>query len=332
MSSKSKLPILKKFYIYSLENIYILNILLIPLSIIYLVINFIKKSFFLNRKRNTIPVIVVGNLTVGGTGKTSLVIWLCNYLDSRKYNIGVISGGYKTIDPKKIEIVNESSTPDNVGDEAILIANRTNAVVCKSKNRKKAYEHLVKNFNLDIIISDDGLTHYGLTRDINIVIVKENKPFGNGLPIPSGPLRELPYNIEKYDNIVFNKSINSDLPGFYYEISKLISLNDTKEINISSFKNTKIHLVTAIANPDFLIKSLEDLNIVVIPHIYPDHELLNQDDFYFKDDLKVIMTEKDFVKCINFKLKNVYYIPTKIIVDNDIKIMLNDKISNLLRI
>ena len=97
-------------------------------------------------------------------------------------------------------------------------------------------------------------------------------------------------------------------------------------------KNTKIHLVTAIANPDFLIRSLEDLNIVVIPHIYPDHELLNQDDFYFKDDLKVIMTEKDFVKCINFKLKNAYYIPTKIIVDNDIKIMLNDKISNLLRI
>ena len=160
MSKKSKLPILKKFYIYSLEEIYILNILLLPFSVIYLLVNFIKQNIFINKKRNTVPVIVVGNLTVGGTGKTSLVIWLANYLNSRKYNIGVISGGYKTNEPYKIEIVDENSTPNNVGDEAILIANKTNAIVCKSKNRKSAYEHLVKNYSLDIIISDDGLTHY----------------------------------------------------------------------------------------------------------------------------------------------------------------------------
>ena len=330
MSKKSKLPILKKFYIYSLEKIYILNILLLPFSAIYLLVNFIKKNIFINKKRNTVPVIVVGNLTVGGTGKTSLVIWLANYLNSRKYNIGVISGGYKTNEPHKIEIVDENSTPSNVGDEAILIANKTNAIVCKSKNRKSAYEYLVKNYSLDIIISDDGLTHYALKRDINIVIVKEKKPFGNGLPIPSGPLRELPYNIEKYDNIIFNKSMHSELPGFYYEIKELISFDESK-LNISEFSGTSIHLVTAIANPDFLIKSLRRYNIDVIPHIYPDHQLLSRDDFDFKDNLKIIMTEKDFVKCSDFKLINTYYIPTKIIVDNDIKIMLNNKISSLLR-
>ena len=332
MSNKSKLPFLKKFYIYSFDNIYILNILLIPLSLLYLGINFLRKYLFTNKKRNTVPVIVVGNLTVGGTGKTSLVIWLCNYLHSRKYNIGVISGGYKTLEPRKIEIVNENSVAQDVGDEAILLASKTNATVCKSKNRSKAYEHLVKNFNLDIIISDDGLTHYSLKRDINIVIVKESKPFGNGLPIPSGPLRELPYNIKKYENIIFNKRPNSDLPGFSYEISQLIAFNKNKKIDIVELSGTSVHLVTAIANPDFLISSLKCFNIDVLPHIYPDHQLLSPDDFNFDDDHNVIMTEKDFVKCGNFELKNTYYIPTKIIVDNDIKIMLNDKISDLLRI
>ena len=97
---------------------------MIPFSIIYLIINFFKKKFFLNKKINTIPVIVVGNLTVGGTGKTSLVIWLCNYLSDRKYNIGVITGGYKTANANKLQIVKEDSYANEVGDEAILISKK----------------------------------------------------------------------------------------------------------------------------------------------------------------------------------------------------------------
>ena len=273
-----------------------------------------------------------GNLTVGGTGKTSLVIWLCNYFSSRKYNIGVISGGYKTNKPNELEIVGKYSKANNVGDEAILIHKKTNAIVCKSKNRKNAYEYLVDNYSLDIIISDDGLTHYKLNRNINIVIVKETKPFGNGLLLPAGPLREIPYSISKYDNIIFNKSKNSDLPGFFYEISNVKSLSNNQEIRISELSGTTVHLVTAIANPDLLVKSLKKFNIDLILHIYPDHYLLSIDDYNFNDNYKILMTEKDFVKCANFNLKNAFYIPTKIVVDNDIKIMLNNKISNLLKL
>ena len=332
MSKKSKLPFLKKLYLYSLDKIYILNILLIPLSIIYLFINFIKKNFLINKKNNTIPVIVIGNLTVGGTGKTSLVIWLCNYLSDRKYNIGVISGGYKTINESKLKIVESHSNPGEVGDEAILIHKKTNSVVCKCKNRKKAYEYLVDNYNLDIIISDDGLIHYKLNRNLNIVIVKEDKPFGNGLILPAGPLRELPSSLSNYEITMFNKSEKSDLPGFFYDISEIVSLSDSTILPISDIVGTTIHLVTAIANPYLLISNLKKLNIDIISHIYPDHQLFTADDFKFNDDYIVLMTEKDFVKCQNFNLKNSYYLPTKIVVDNDIKIMLNNKISELLKV
>ena len=332
MFKKSKLPILKKLYLYSLDNIYILNIILAPLSLIYIAINFFKKILQTKRRINTVPVIVIGNLTVGGTGKTSLVIWLCNYLTSRSYNVAVISGGYKTIDPKKLEIIGDKSVPSEVGDEAILISKKTNCIVCKCKDRKKAYEYLAKNYILDAIISDDGLTHYKLNRNLNIVIVKENKPFGNGLVLPAGPLREPPSAIKFYENIVFNKNKTSDLRGFYYDITKATSLINSTDINISDISGTTVHLVTAIANPELLIKNLERLNIDLITHIYPDHYLLNEEDFKFNDDYKVLMTEKDFVKCEKFKLKNTYYLPTKIIVDNDIKIMLNDKLLDLLKV
>ena len=135
MFKKSKLPVLSKYYLYSLDRIYVLNILLIPLSIIYFFTNLIKKVLFSNNKINTIPVIVIGNLTVGGTGKTSLVIWLCNHLTSRKYKIGVISGGYKTNNPYELQIVGDGAKVEDVGDEAILIKKSSKAIVCKCKDR-----------------------------------------------------------------------------------------------------------------------------------------------------------------------------------------------------
>ncbi len=332
MFKKSKLPILKKLYLYSLDDIYILNILLLPLTLVYLMIYSLKKYLQTSNKINSVPVVVVGNLTVGGTGKTSIVIWLCNYFSSRKYNIGVISGGYKTKKPYDIEIVNGSSLAENVGDEAMLIREKTTSIVCKCKDRRLAYEYLVRNFDLDIVISDDGLTHFKLNRDLEIIISKENKPYGNRLVLPAGPLRQLPSSINKYENIIFNKVKSSRARGFYYEISKIISCNNSNEINILDLSEKEIHLVTAIANPEFLIKNLENLGINVLPHVYPDHHLLAIQDLTFNDDKVILMTEKDFVKCKKFNLINAFYIPTEIVVDNDIKILLNERISNLLKV
>ena len=332
MFKKSKLPVLSKYYLYSLDRIYILNILLIPLSIIYFFINLIKRVFFSNNKINTIPVIVIGNLTVGGTGKTSLVIWLCNHLTSRKYKIGVISGGYKTNNPYDLQIVGDGAKVEDVGDEAILIKKSSKAIVCKCKDRKKAYEYLVKQFDLDIIISDDGLSHYNLKRDLNLVIVKENRPFGNGLLLPAGPLREPPSSIKRYENVIVNKNKKSNLLGFSYDLSVVKDSTNNKEIDILDISGSTMHLVTAIANPDLLIKYLNRLNIDLITHIYPDHYIFQADDFRFEDDYKIIMTEKDFIKASKYSLKNTYYLPTKINVDNDIKIMLNDKIIELLKV
>jgi len=329
---RSKLPILKKLYLYSLDDIYILNILFLPLTLIYLMIFLLKKYLQSNNKINSVPVVVVGNLIVGGTGKTSLVIWLCNYFSSRKYNIGVISGGYKTNRPYDLEIVNRSSLAENVGDEAMLIMEKTSSIVCKCKDRRLAYEYLVSKFDLDIVISDDGLTHFKLNRDLEIIISREYKPFGNSLLLPAGPLRQLPSSINKYENIIFNKLKSSKSRGFYYEISKIISCNNQIEKNISDLKDENVHLVTAIANPGFLIKNLEDLGINVYPRIYPDHHLIDIQDLTFNDDKVILMTEKDFVKCKKFNLKNAFYIPTKIVVDYDIKIMLNERISNLLKV
>ncbi len=329
MSNKSKLGILNKLYLYSLDKIYLLNIILIPLSIVYVVINLIKKYFFQNTEKNKIPVIVIGNLTVGGTGKTSLVIWLANHLSDLNYKVGIISGGYKTHNPEKLEVVNNGSSVLDVGDEALLIYKKTKCKVIKCKNRKMACDHLNTHL-VDIIISDDGLHHYKLSRDLDIVILKEKSPFGNRLPLPSGPMREFFFNLNNFDNVIYNKNINSSLKGFYYNNSSLISCTNNATYSIKKFKNKTIHLVTAIANPGLLINALHKYNINVVSHLYPDHYSFNSQDFIFNDDLDIFMTEKDYVKVTSYDIAKSYYFPTEIVVDNDIKILLNDKISKLL--
>ncbi|MBT7543062.1 MAG: tetraacyldisaccharide 4'-kinase [Gammaproteobacteria bacterium] len=335
MFNTSKLRMLNKLYLYSLDKIYLLNIILIPVSFLYVIINLIKKNFYKNTTGNSTPVIVVGNLTVGGTGKTSLVIWLANYLSKLNYKVGIISGGYKTLNPNKLERVNDKSYAFEVGDEALLIYKKTKCIVAKCKNRKIAYEDLNINCNhkLDIIISDDGLHHYNLNRDLDIVILKEEKPFGNKLPVPAGPLREIFFNLNNFDNIIYNKNINSSLRGFYYNNSTLVSAYpDEKSYKITDFKNKSVHLVTSVANPDLLINVLKKYNIDVISHIYPDHYHFMPENFIFNDELDIFMTEKDYVKVDSFRIVRAYYFPTDIVVDNDIKIMLNDKISKLLEV
>ena len=331
MSNKSKLGILSKLYLYSLDKIYLLNIILIPLSFLYVIINLIKKYFFKNTEKNKTPVIVIGNLTVGGTGKTSLVIWLANHLSELNYKVGIITGGYKTYNPEKLQIVNKESLVFDVGDEALLIYKKTKCKVIKCKNRKMAYEYL-NTQSLDIIISDDGLHHYNLSRDLNIVILKEKNPFGNKLPVPSGPMREFFFNLNDFDNIIYNKNIDSSLKGFCYNNSDLISCTHKVTYKITKFKNKTVHLVTAIANPDLLLNVLQKYNINVISHVYPDHYNFSSEDFIFNDDLDIFMTEKDYVKVISYNVPKAYYFPTEIIVDNDIKILLNDKISKLLEV
>lgn len=186
--------------------------LLLPLSVLFWLISswrrFLWQKGWLASYRAPVPVIIVGNLSVGGNGKTPVVVWLVDQLQQRGVNVGVISRGYGSQAKQYPLLVSAQTDPQEGGDEPVLIAKRTGAPVCISPNRRQAIELLLRSFPCDLIISDDGLQHYPLQRDMEIVVVDGERVFGNGFVLPAGPLRELPARLKQVDLIIANgKSI-----------------------------------------------------------------------------------------------------------------------------
>lgn len=186
--------------------------LLLPLSVLFWLISswrrFLWQKGWLASYRAPVPVIIVGNLSVGGNGKTPVVVWLVDQLQQRGVNVGVISRGYGSQAKQYPLLVSAQTDPQEGGDEPVLIAKRTGAPVCISPNRQQAIELLLRSFPCDLIISDDGLQHYPLQRDMEIVVVDGERVFGNGFVLPAGPLRELPARLKQVDLIIANgKSI-----------------------------------------------------------------------------------------------------------------------------
>ncbi|HLB56730.1 MAG TPA: tetraacyldisaccharide 4'-kinase [Coxiellaceae bacterium] len=310
----------------------IFQYLLFPFLLIYRVIIFIryylyKKNIFKSYKINA-PVIVVGNISVGGTGKTPLVIALVNELKENGFFPGVISRGYGGKSKKSPIFVDQNSDPNLVGDEAILIAKKTDVPVVVGANRVDDAKKLLE-MKCNVVISDDGLQHYALQRDIEIAVIDGTRGFGNGFCLPAGPLREPISRLRLVDFILINgnalmhiarlpKGVSlTAATHIHFTIDDFVNIhNENKKLNLSELKNKKIIAVAGVGNPERFFNSLRTVGIVFSTKIFPDHHAFEKKDFESIADDIIIMTEKDAVKCNAFSDDRFYMARGHINVDD----------------
>lgn len=279
---------------------------LIPLSFIFRTLARLRKfriqSSAAKHWLAPVPIIIVGNINVGGTGKSPLVLWLARLLTAEGYKPGIVSRGYGGSATSYPLEVTGLTDPALSGDEAVMIARRSGCPMVVDPDRVSATKYLLEVHGCDIVISDDGLQHYALDRDIEIAVVDSEKGLGNGLCLPAGPLREPPGRLGEVDFVVVNGSSDLDL-ALPVEIMQLVP---TKLVNVitgdqvsateHSLQKT-VHGVAGIGNPDRFFQSLRDLGFEVIEHHFDDHHWYKISELMFGDSLPVIMTEKDAVKC-----------------------------------
>lgn len=291
----------------------IFSILLLPFSWIYSVIIFIRRQLYcLNILKSCsfeVPIIVIGNITVGGTGKTPLVIALANFFKKNHYKPGIVSRGYGRTSRHPAFIPGAGISPAQLGDEPILIAQKTHCPVVVDHNRCRAVETLLKQYNCDIVISDDGLQHYALNRDIEIAVIDGQRRLGNNYCLPAGPLRESKKRLSAVDFIAVTGEIEQGEYPIHIMTQSIYNLVNPEQILDVKTLQEPVHAVAGIGNPQKFFKSLRQLGITYIPHIYPDHYLYQQSDFNFLDDSIVIMTEKDAVKCQEFADHRYWCLP-----------------------
>lgn len=279
------------------------------------------------------PVIVVGNITVGGSGKTPLVLWLAEKLRGLGWQPGIISRGYGGENRAQIEVMPDSD-PLVVGDEPVLLARRSACPVWVGRNRAEAARSLLKVYPAcNLIISDDGLQHYRLARDVEIVVVDGERRFGNGFLLPAGPLREAVTRLASVDAVVVNGG-SGEVPdnakaGFVMSLagSEFYNLADpVKRANPQDFVGQTLHAIAGIGNPLRFFDHLRSLGLVVSEHPLPDHHVFKPADLDFPGQM--LMTEKDGVKCAKFARENFWVLVVDAKVGEDLAKLVAEKVRN----
>ena len=302
-----------------------------PISWLYCSIVFVRRwCYRLHLFRSTrlkVPVIVVGNISVGGTGKTPLVVYVVEALKRAGYRPGVISRGYRGKARSWPQQVRSDSDPVMVGDEPILISRRTQCPMAVGPKRVAAGEALLKYSNCDIIVCDDGLQHYALRRDAEVLVVDGARRFGNGFCLPAGPLREPVRRISKVDLIVSNGLAAENEFAMQYEGDTLVNLLDESQTcSLAELNGTGVHAVAGIGNPRRFFDRLVQAGLDVREHQFPDHHLFLPRDLDYGTSVPIIMTEKDAVKCRRFARQNMWYLPVTVSIDDEFEQQLLNRI------
>ncbi|MBI1194281.1 MAG: tetraacyldisaccharide 4'-kinase [Gammaproteobacteria bacterium] len=268
-----------------------------------------------------VPVVVVGNITVGGTGKSPLIITLAKQLRKAGFHPGILSRGYRGAADSWPQAVGPDSDPLMFGDEPVMIAARTRCPVAVGPDRVAAVRKLlVEHAECDVILSDDGLQHYRLGRDIEIVVVDGARRFGNGLLLPAGPLREPIERLAEADFVVTNGGHAE--PGEYGMTLRPLAWRPVtgagERMELNAFDARDAHAVAAIGHPERFFSTLTQLGIRFDKRTFPDHHPLWPADLAFDDELPILMTEKDAVKCRDFALENAWYLEVEATVSRDL--------------
>jgi tetraacyldisaccharide 4'-kinase len=248
-----------------------------------------------------VPVVVVGNINVGGTGKSPLVMWLTEQFVERGIKVGIVSRGYGGNAESYPLEVTPLSDPFLAGDEAVMLSRRTDCPVVVDPDRVAAAQHLLSEHECDVIISDDGLQHYALDRDVEIVVVDGERGLGNGMCFPAGPLREPPHRLKEVDFVVVNGKQLPRLPASSIRMQMMgrqfVNIIDGTTQPVDAFaEGEAVHAVAGIGNPERFFETLRQLGLNVIPHRFDDHHRYKLAELMFGDSIPVLMTEKDAVK------------------------------------
>jgi len=276
-------------------------LLLLPLSWLFCTLVAVRRVAYrcgwLRGERLPVPVVVVGNITVGGSGKTPLVIWLAQFLRAQGYRPGIISRGYGGLAAQWPQAVDTDSDPRVVGDEPVLIAWRSGCPMAVGPDRVAAGRLLLQQHDCDIILSDDGMQHYRLVRDVEIAVLDGARRLGNGFCLPAGPLREAPDRLSMVDLQVGNGAAAEGEHLMTLQPQTTLHLRDGVQMPLESWRGRTVHAVAGIGNPPRFFQMLRDHGITVIEHAFPDHHRYSVTDVQFGDGLPVLMTEKDGIKC-----------------------------------
>ncbi|MEQ8208012.1 MAG: tetraacyldisaccharide 4'-kinase, partial [Woeseia sp.] len=303
-----------------------------PFSVLFAALSACRRALYrigiLRSSRVAVPVIVVGNISVGGTGKTPVTIWLAKQLRTRGLNPGIASRGYGGVIGDTPAQVNANSDADIVGDEPLLIARRTGCPVVVHPNRAAAARELIA-MGVNIVITDDGLQHYKLQRDFEIAVVDGARGLGNGWMLPAGPLREAGSRLFSVDRVLVHLATRSSTPpasvslpisksnGFHLVGHELLSVDGQETRTFDQFAGKTVHAVAAIGNPERFFQSLERRGMNVVRHPFPDHAQFTSTDLVFDDEFDIVMTEKDAVKCGQFATTRYWYVPVDVEMHDD---------------
>ena len=303
--------------------------LLWPFSLVFASLASLRRGLYkagvLKSQRVGRPIIVVGNITVGGTGKTPFVIWLTQQLRERGLRPAVITRGYGGRAAQWPQVVTERSDSLEVGDEAVLLAQRTQVIVVAGPDRVADAQRAIE-LGADVIVCDDGLQHYRLQRDAEIVLFDAARGAGNGLYLPAGPLRESLHRLGSVSLVILHRRGStqtsravqfSDVAQVSSELGAAQSLVTAEQRSLASFAGQSVHAIAGIGNPDAFFASLREAGLHVDGKALPDHAPFTASDLTFNDTLPVLMTEKDAVKCRTFADSRCWFVELKLHVPQE---------------
>ncbi len=322
------------------------SLLLLPLSWLFGLIAATRRVAFradlFKRVRVTQPVIVIGNITVGGTGKTPFTIWLAHQLSARGLRVGIVlrgNGGNSPTWPRRVTV----DTPwEEVGDEAILYAMRTSAIVIAGPDRVEDAREAIAA-GAQIVLSDDGLQHYRLQRDAEILVIDEQRALGNRRLLPAGPLRESYERCNEVDLRVITRRGSAVQPSHAASdfgppvvlaragILGAVRVRDGAQRPLSEFRGKRIHALAAIGHPEAFFGALRELGLDIEEHPLDDHAKLRREDIVFDDDAPVLMTEKDAVKCRAIADERHWAVPLQVELSDHDAAIVSTLLERLLR-
>ncbi len=295
--------------------------LLLPLSWLYCGFGALRRTAYrlglLPSTALDCAVVVVGNLVAGGSGKTPLVIALARSLQTRGLRVGILCRGYRGRSKHWPVVVRADSDPGEVGDEAVLLAEKTGLPVMAGPHRVDAGKALLSATQCDVLVCDDGLQHYALRRDIEIVVIDAERGYGNGACLPAGPLREPRKRIREADAVVaLGGPCTEATTVMHYVGGETCKLQDPEQCyRLDAFAGQVVHAVAGIGYPQRFFRQLLDAGLSLEAHAFDDHHPFTPEDLVFSGRRPVLMTEKDAVKCRAFARSDWWVVPVEVRLD-----------------